>query len=205
MASLAELAGRLKPAVPAPDRRLPLLILMTDTRRLPDPTAAIMALPRRSAVIFRHYDAPHRIILARDLAETCRRRGVRFLIAGDARLARAVGADGVHLPERIVRHGLRTWRAWRPPHWLVTAAAHSLAAVRAASLAGADAVLLSPVLATASHPDVAVMGPVRFSALVRRSPLPAYALGGISEATARRLTGSGAAGFAAIGGLSGVS
>ncbi|MBE0530944.1 MAG: hypothetical protein IH626_08955, partial [Rhodospirillales bacterium] len=38
--------------------RLPLLILVTDEARLPDPAAAIRRLPPGAAVILRHYGAP---------------------------------------------------------------------------------------------------------------------------------------------------
>jgi thiamine-phosphate pyrophosphorylase len=85
--------------------------------------------------------------------------------------------------------------------WIVTAAAHSPIAIRLAARLGVDAVLLSPVFATASHPDARTLGPLRFARWARESPVPVYALGGIDAARARRLRGSGAVGFAGIGGL----
>lgn len=172
---------------------------MTDAVRLTDPTAAVTRLPRGSAVIVRHPDPAERERLARHLLGLCRPRGLRLMIAGDVRLAVAVG--GLHLPEAMLRHGRRGWRGFRRPGWLVTAAAHSPAAIQVAVRAGVDAVLLSPVFATASHPDARPLGPLRFAALVRQSPIPVYALGGVSAASASRLITSGAAGFAAIGGL----
>ena len=105
---------------------------------------------------------------------------------------------GSHLPERAIRRaGAVRWQR----DWLITAAAHSPAALRAAASAGADAALLSPVFATASHPDVRALGPRRFAALAHASPLPVYALGGIDSTRARLLQGSGAVGIAGIGGL----
>ena len=71
--------------------------------------------------------------------------------------------------------------------WLVTAAVHSPAALRAAAAAGADAALLSPIFATASHPDVRTLGLQRFAALAQASPLPVYALGGIDRDRAASL------------------
>lgn len=199
MPTLADLARRLNlRGAAAP---LPALILMTDEARLPDPLAAAAALPRGSAVILRHYGAPGRAALARRLAVLCRRRGLRLLVAADARLAAAVGAAGLHLPEALARRGSGPWRGWRNRSWLITAAAHSPGALFAAARAGAHAVLLSPVFPTASHPGVPALGPLRFAAWCRMSPLPVYALGGVSAATARRLLGGGAIGIAAIGGL----
>jgi len=196
VANLADEVRRLKPV----GALVPSVILMTDSVRLPDPCAAARLLPPGSAVILRHYDAPERATLARELARICRRARVHLLIAGDWRLALAVGADGVHLPENMV------WgRAWgRKPQFLVTAAAHSEVAIRRAARIGVDAVLLSPVFPTASHPGANVIGPLRFALWCQSSPVPIYALGGIDAMTVRRLKGSGFAGIAAIGALAGV-
>ena len=171
---------------------------MTDRERLPDPMAAVSALPRGSAVILRHYGAADREAMARRLAVLCRRHGIRLLVGADPRLAVAVGAGGVHWPEAMARRGLARGRR---PGWLVTAAAHSPAALLGAARAGADAVLVSPVFATQSHPGAPPLGALRFAILCRSSPVPVYALGGVTAANARRLVLAGAAGLAGIGGF----
>jgi len=180
---------------------LPVYILMTDEARLADPLPLAAGLPRNSAVILRHYGVPGREDLARRLLAQTRRRGIRVLIAADARLAVRVGADGLHLPEGLAARGPGPWRDWARPDWLMTAAAHSPAAIRRAQAAGADAVLLSPVFPTPSHPDAVALGVLRFAAWCRQSPLPVFALGGVSTETVRRLKGSGACGLAGIGGF----
>ncbi len=184
-----------------PPSHLPELIWMTDPDRRADPLATAAALPPGAAVILRNYGCPDRRDLAHDLAALCRRTGVVFIVAGDARLARAVGAGGLHLPEWQARRGPHHWRAWRRPGWLVTAAAHSPAALMDARRAGATAALLSPVFPSPSHParERPALGPLRFTRLVHQSPLPVYALGGIDGARARRLKHSHTAGIAGIG------
>ena len=195
MGTLAEAASRLKGAAGS---TLPALVLMTDEVRLADPLPAARALPAGSAIILRHYGVPERAALARHLAAIARRRGLLLLVGEDAALARRVGAAGVHLPERAIRlAGAARWRK----DWLVTAAAHSRTALLAAAAAGADAALLGPVFATASHPGARVLGPQLFAALAQASPLPVYALGGIDGDNACFLRGSGAVGIAGIGGL----
>ena len=178
---------------------MPALLLLSDDVRLPDPLSAARALPRHSAVVLRHYQAVDKAGLARRLATACHARGLVLLVAGDPALAVRVHADGLHLGEA----GLAEVRRWRQrrPDWLITVSAHSLPALIKAQRAGADAALLAPVFATASHPGTQPMGPVRFAALVHKSPLPVIALGGIDTTTARRLKESGAAGLAAIGAL----
>ena len=174
---------------------------MTDAVRLPDPETAILALASGSAVILRERTRAGLAMLAQRVSSLCRARRIRVLVAGDWRLALGVGAGGLHLPEAAIRHGLNRWRRVRRRDWMVTAAAHSPLAIRLAARRGVDAVLLSPVFATASHPDASPLGPLRFTRWARESPLPVYALGGIDAGHARRLRGSGAAGFAGIGGL----
>ncbi|MCH8137360.1 MAG: zinc-binding dehydrogenase [Proteobacteria bacterium] len=126
-------------------RDLPPLILMTDEVRLANPEAAVGALPRGSAVIFRHYRADDRRAIATRLAGICRRRGLKLLIAGDVRLAIEVGAQGLHLPEYLARRlACHRWgRRGSRPGWLITVAAHSLPALQRARRLGADHAFLA--------------------------------------------------------------
>ena len=199
--TLAGFAAQLNCAARPEDRRpaLPRLWLLSDAQRLPDPGSAIQRLPAGAGFIFRHYEYHGRESLARQLLLLCRKRRIIFLLAGDWRMALRVGADGVHLPEQL-GHQARAIRNVRP-NALVMVAAHSARAISRACQQGADAILLSPVFATASHPGAAALGAVRFAKLRHGARLPVIALGGINPHTARRLRGSGAAGIAAIGGL----
>lgn len=184
--------------------RLPALLLMTDSARLADPLAVLDRLPRGAGVVLRHYadgEAAARSArerLAHELARACRRRGLVLLVAGDRRLACAIGADGLHLPEwQLRREPGRVTRPW--PGFLVTAACHSAIALHRAARTGADAALLAPVFQSRSHPGAPCIGALRFARLVRTSRIPVYALGGMEAGTARRIRASGAAGIAGIG------
>jgi len=197
--TLAEHATRLNLAAPHAGR-LPPLIMVTDERRLPDPVPAVAQLRAGDAILLRHYDTPNRQDLAVALARACRAACVKLIVAADLNLARTVGADGVHYPENLIPRGTR------PPataNMLLTVAAHNARALNAAARVGADAALLSPVFPTESHPGSAVLGISRFVALVRSSPVPVYAMGGVSESSAQRLNGSGAIGIAAVGAFRG--
>lgn len=177
-------------------RDLPALILMTDQTRVPDPAAAVRALPRGSAVILRHTEAKARAALARALVEIADASGLILLIAADAPLAAEIGAHGLHLPEARAREAAH-WRALKPS-WIITAAAHSARALSAARIAGADAALLAPVFATPSHPDREPLGLLRARLIAARAGLPVYALGGVNAQTVARLKHATFAGIAAI-------
>jgi thiamine-phosphate pyrophosphorylase len=154
--------------------------LFTDSQRLADPRSAAAQLPRGLAgVVYRHDNHPDRASLGRDLARICRARRLVLVVAGDIRLAAAL-RTGVHL-----RGG--RWPGSLRLKGFVTSSAHSFADLRRARRAGAKLAFLSPVFATASHPGAPSLGPARWSALSRRSPIATAALGGIDGLTVRGL------------------
>ena len=164
---------------PASPPRLPALWLITDARTDAGLDRAIARLPRGSGVIFRHYHlAPaQRSARLRQVRRLCRRFGHRLEIAGQG--------YGPPAPHRRL------------------ATAHDLREIGGANRCGAQAVLISPVFPTRSHPGVPTLGRVRLLLLARRAQMPVIALGGM---TARRFTGlgsrrSGVYGWAAIDGL----
>lgn len=178
---------------------LPRLIMITDQRRQPDIFEPLNRLPLGSAVILRDYDAPERSALATRMRLQTRARGILMLIAGDPTLATDIGADGVHLPEHMLRDAATIRR--QNPGWLITSAAHSYSTLRRSKSARLDAALLSPVFPTRSHPGASVLGPYRHAALQKSAPgLPIYALGGVNSKTACRLP-PGIQGWAAIDGI----
>jgi len=176
-------------------RDLPVLWLFTDAVRLVDPCAAIAALPPRlCGVVFRHDGVAGRAALARRVARLCRALGIALVVAGDARIASAVGA-GVHLRgghrSGFERRGFGKrgygQRSWLRAGALVTSSAHSAAEVRRAMAMGVDAVFLSPVLPTPSHPGAPALGVVRWAAGARQARGAVMALGGVEGGMIRRL------------------
>ncbi len=165
---------------------LPRRFWVTDDRRQPDPLPRLATLPAGTGVLFRHYGlAPAaRARLAWAVAARCRQRHLRLWVAADAALARAVGAEGLHLPEGLARCPTPAVRRWRGR---LTVAAHDRAALARAAALGADAALLSPVFPTLSHPGAPGLGWGRFARLARAAPLPVIALGGMDAARFRRL------------------
>ena len=153
-------------------------------------------MPRGSGIVFRAFGSPDAEVRARRLLRIARRRGLKLLIGQDAGLAHRIGAHGVHLPERRAPGAGPLKRA--NPTWIVTSAAHSLAAARRSC---ADAVVLSLAFPSQSGSAGLALGPIRLATRVRASGRAAYALGGINERTARRLLSSGVIGLAAVDGI----
>jgi thiamine-phosphate pyrophosphorylase len=178
---------------------MPRIILMSDDRRLPDPTGALGNLRPGDGLILRHRDDAERRRLATALRPLCLRLKVFLIIAADSRLAMEVNADGIHLSEAgVARSAISTYWA-RQRGMIVTAAAHSASALKRAEAAGVDGALISPVCATASHPDKRALGILRFTGMRRSTPLQVYGLGGIDRRNIMRLSHTGASGIAGIG------
>ena len=178
-------------------RQIPCLWFFTDPVRTPDPLAVVRRLPKRAAVVYRAFGADDADVTAMALRRLTRARGLLLLIGADDALARRVGADGVHLPERLAGHIGRLKRG--QPKWLVSAAAHGHAAILRAR--NADAIVVSSVFSSRSPSAGAALGPQRFTWLARTVRTPVIALGGVSNKNAPRLLSTGAAGLAAIDGL----
>ena len=153
---------------------LPRIWLVTDARNDAELDHTIARLPRGSGVIFRHYHLMPNERAARlaQVRRLCRRFAHRLEIAGQG--------YGPPAPHRTL------------------ATAHNLREIGRANRCGAQAVLISPVFPTRSHPGGPTLGRVRLLLHARRAQMPVIALGGMSV---RRFSGLPVHGWAAIDGL----
>lgn len=179
----------------------PRLIAITDTTRVaPDELerrmAALCALAAPGTVLVqlrdRELTARARLALARRLLPRVRGTGQRFQVNDRIDLALAVGADAVHLGEASVTPA-DARRLVGPETW-ISRACHD---PERAGAEGADAVVLSPVLAPRKGRPALGLEAL---AVARRAGAPLlYALGGIDAEGACRALEAGADGVAAIG------
>ena len=138
-------------------------------------------------------DAPRRAAFVHAAVDLCHQYNARVLVNGDAVLAEAAGADGVHLP--AVQLAVQSQR---PDFPLVAASCHSAAELERAAELGCDFAVFGPVRATTTHPGVAGIGWENFAAAVAVPLLPTFALGGLSPADRDVAQRAGAHGIAAI-------
>lgn len=128
-----------------------------------------------SGVVFRHFGRSDYKRLATDLQAACWQMGHTLLIGQDWQLARKLGADGVHLPERLVHMAPRL----RKQFLLVTTAAHSRQALLQAQHHDTSAVFLSPVFKSNSPSAGKPIGPERATRWAHNVNVPIIALGGM--------------------------
>ena len=108
--------------------------------------------------------------------------GLSAWVNADLDIAIACRADGVHLNRhRLASVGREALANWRAQNRWVSASGHTLEEVRLANEVGVDALLISPILPTLSHPGEPGIGWAQFAELTREATMPTYALGGILE------------------------
>jgi thiamine-phosphate pyrophosphorylase len=160
---------------------------MTDERLGDALIPSIAALPRGSGIVFRHYslDKTARKALCCKVSAAARRYGHRLVIGGPPIAAPVWLKAG--------RHGRM--------RGAITAPVHSRREAIAARRAGAKLLFVSPVFATASHPDASGLGRVRFGLLIRDLNMQIIALGGMTRERALGLKVMKVHGWAAISAL----
>lgn len=120
-----------------------------------------------------------------------RAAGTRLLVSSRHPLDWAVQADGCHLTSRDLLSAHE-----RPALPWVGASVHDATELARAAALNLDYAMLGAVLATRTHPGAPSLGWERFSALSGTTPLPLYALGGLSAADLPTAQSHGAHGIA---------
>lgn len=133
---------------------------------------------------------------ARDVLVAAHGYGAKVLISRDAALAHHLGADGVHVSGRQL---LQLQHAPDTPMW--AASCHDANELAHAAKLGADFVVLSQVLPSATHPGIAGIGWDKFARLTKDYPVPVFALGGMRRESLETAMCHGAHGIGLLGGI----
>jgi 8-oxo-dGTP diphosphatase len=121
------------------------------------------------------------------------RHDARLIVNADIELCREIGADGVQLTgaQLAVLNE-------RPDVEWCAASCHNADELRRAEALGCDFALLSPVLATQSHPGEPHLGWENFAAIAAGAAIPVYALGGLIRSDMQTAWQHGAHGIALL-------
>lgn len=197
--NLCDVTKQFQPAVKPAAANLPPLIFMADRDYTEDLVATIAKLPAEILVIYRDYEQDDREEMAEAITTLCALSGRPLFIGKDPALADHVNAAGVHFPEGCIDNIPACIK--RHPDLSITAAAHSLPALKKASQAGTHAALCSPIFPTATHPeytDADCIGPDTLQTWAHAVPIPIYALGGVNAGNVSELVTTGVYGVAGI-------
>ena len=137
----------------------------------------------------------------RRIRDVCRTNGVPLVINDDVLLAKAIGADGVHLGQADGNPGEA--RKVLGPAALIGISVSTPEELGRTDLAPCDYVGSGPVYATGTKADAkAVRGLAGLQEIVQQAHLPVVAIGGITAARAADCLRAGAAGVAVISAVS---
>lgn len=148
--------------------------------------------------------APEKELLAagREVLAAVRGAGALLVVNDRLALARALGADGLHLgPDDLpLEEARREWSG------ILGASVRTVEAARRAAALGADYLGVGPVHATASKPGLpAAIGLARVSEIAGAVAVPVIGIGGITAANAAAVVRAGAAGVAVISAIVGAA
>ncbi len=128
------------------------------------------------------------------IREILRRFHIPFIINDRVDVARALGADGVHLGQEDM--SAAEAREILGPDKIIGVTAFEETHFRNIDPAIVDYAGMGPVYATKTKPDKKILGPEGFERLAALSPVPVAGIGGITPANAGAVIRAGAAGVA---------
>lgn len=137
--------------------------------------------------------------LAATLLPITRRYGACLTLHGAASLAKACGADGVHLP---AGSDPAAGRATLGPDKLVGVSLHTVTEAEAIDSNVVDYAIAGPTFETASKPGYGPeIGRKGLAEITRAARVPILAIGGLNATRAAEVLAAGPAGIAVMGGV----
>lgn len=182
----------------------PPLLLVTDRHQARRSLAEVVAAALTAGcrwVSLREKDLPEdeQVTLARTLAPMVWRHGAKLSLHGEAELAMAANADGVHLPAgrdpTAARKLLGTDK-------LVGVSIHTVTEAEAVDPAIVDYAIAGPAFETASKPGYGPeIGRKGLAEIARAAHVPVLAIGGLNATRAAEVLAAGPVGIAVMGGV----
>lgn len=181
----------------------PPLLVVTDRRQARHALgeilqAAFAAGCRWASVREKNLPLDAQVALLQRLRPIARAYGARLTVHGDSGLAKAAGADGVHL---AAGRDAALARKLLGPAALVGISVHSAEEAARLDPAVVDYAVVGAVFATPSKPGYGPIGLSGLRAIAEATEVPVIAIGGVSPASANDALRAGARGLAIMGGL----
>ena len=147
---------------------------------------------KETIIIFRNYDQDIDEKLILTIKNYCKKKGNKFLISNNIRLAIKLNLDGVYIPsfnknKKHLSYSLKK-------SFIILGSAHNVYEIRTKELQNVNAIFLSSLFKKNKN----YLGINKFKSLSLLSKKPVIALGGISVNNLKKLTLTSCHGFAGI-------
>lgn len=141
-------------------------------------------------------DDEHFLQEAKEIQKLCREYKVPFIINDNVAIARAIGADGVHVGQDDMEAG--NVREMLGPDKIIGVSAHNVEEAVRAEQQGADYLGAGAVFPTGTKNDVSALSFETLRDICAAVSIPVVAIGGITKDKIAQLEGSGIAGTAVV-------
>ena len=147
---------------------------------------------KKTIIIFRNYDQDINEKLILTIKNYCKKKGNKFLISNNIKLATKLNLDGVYIPSfnKDKKHLSYSVRK----NFIILGSAHNIYEMRTKELQGVNTIFLSSIFKKNKN----YLGMNRFKSLSLLSKKPLIALGGISINNLKKLNLTDCVGFAGI-------
>jgi thiamine-phosphate pyrophosphorylase len=147
---------------------------------------------KKTIIIFRNYDQEINKKLILTLKNYCKKKGNKFLISNNIKLAIKLNLDGVYIPSfnKDKKHLSYSFRK----NFIILGSAHNIYEIRDKELQGVNAIFLSSLFKKNKN----YLGINKFKLLSLLNKKPLIALGGISTNNLKKLNLTSCVGFAGI-------
>ena len=147
---------------------------------------------KKTIIIFRNYDQAIDEKLILTIKNYCKKKGNKFLISNNIKLAIKLNLDGVYIPSFNKNKKHLSYSIKK--NFIILGSAHNIYEIRIKELQGANAIFLSSIFKKNKN----YLGINRFKSLSLLSNKPLIALGGISVNNLKKLALTNCHGFAGI-------
>ena len=146
----------------------------------------------KTTIIFRNYDQIIDEKLILKLKSYCKKKGNKFLLSNNVKLAMKLNLDGAYIPSFNKNKKHLSYSVKKK--FIILGSAHNIYEIRTKELQGVNAIFLSSIFKKNKN----YLGINKFKSLSLLSDKPVIALGGISDNNFKKLVLTNCHGFAGI-------
>ena len=155
-------------------------------------TNSINKQDKKTTIIFRNYNLKNKTSIVLNLKKYCKKKGLKFILANDIKLALKLDLDGIYLPSFNKSFNHLSFKLKKK--FLIIGSAHNLKELKIKELQKVNIIFISSLFKKNKN----YLGINKFKNLINLTNLNIVALGGINKFNRKKLKLINCIGFAGI-------